>query len=224
MVHVLDLLGCIAQGATTDEALQATPKAIRDYLSFLSRHGEVIDPLAEFSVKVAEHVTQGAWLGNGDPTPGFQPDFQLVSSADLKIYVRRLEWTHAALAAAIADLSIESLVAQPEGNGRTFYGILAHAAESECTYLRMGVGKVIGMSEALKPVQAGPQDLATHLNAVWKLVCDRFAGMNETELTQQVHHGQVTWTAFRGLRRALEHNWEHLVEISTRLGEDVSQY
>jgi hypothetical protein len=48
--------------------------------------------------------------------------------------------------------------------------------------------------------------------------------MNEMELNQQVHHGQVTWTAFRSIRRALEHNWEHLVEISTRLGEDVSQY
>jgi hypothetical protein len=88
----------------------------------------------------------------------------------------------------------------------------------------MGVGKVVGMSEALKPVQGGPQDLVTHLNAVWKLVCERFADMNEMELNQQVHHGQVTWTAFRSIRRALEHNWEHLVEISTRLGEDVSQY
>ena len=40
--------------------------------------------------------------------------------------------------------------------------------------------------------------------------------MTETELGQAVKHGQVTWTARRGLRRMLEHSWEHLQEISRR--------
>ena len=35
MVHVLDLLGCIAKGSTTEEALDNTPGAIRAYLRFL---------------------------------------------------------------------------------------------------------------------------------------------------------------------------------------------
>ena len=34
MVHVLELLGCIAQGPTTEKALAATPEAIRAYLRF----------------------------------------------------------------------------------------------------------------------------------------------------------------------------------------------
>ena len=38
MVHVLDLVGCIAKGPTTDEALNRTPEAIRAYLRFLKRH------------------------------------------------------------------------------------------------------------------------------------------------------------------------------------------
>ena len=35
MVHVLELLGCIAKGPITDEALSSTPGAIRAYLRFL---------------------------------------------------------------------------------------------------------------------------------------------------------------------------------------------
>jgi lipopolysaccharide biosynthesis protein len=32
-----------------------------------------------------------------------------------------------------------------------------------------------------------------------------------------VKYGQVTWTARRALRRMLEHEWEHLLELSKRL-------
>ena len=44
MVHVLDLLGCVVAGGTTQEALDVTPDAIKAYLSFLHRHGEPVDP------------------------------------------------------------------------------------------------------------------------------------------------------------------------------------
>ena len=82
MVHVLDLLGCIANGPTTEEALEATPEAIRAYLRFLRRHGEAVDPEAAFDTKVAEHITEGEWLGNGSPSVLFGPDLRPVSKAE----------------------------------------------------------------------------------------------------------------------------------------------
>jgi predicted RNase H-like HicB family nuclease len=223
MVHVLELLGCIAQGATTAEALQVTPAAICEFLRFLSRHGDPVDPSEDFATEVAEHVMEGGWLGNGDPASGFEPDFQPLTIVGLQDYVRHLAWIHAALAASVAGLPLERLTAQPEGNARTLYAILEHSATSECTYLRMAVGKVPGMAEALKPVQTGPEDLAAHLAGLWQILESRFASLSEIERTQPVPHGQVTWTAYRGLRRALEHNWEHLLEISARLGVDAVQ-
>lgn len=42
MVHVLDLLGCVVRGATTEDALAAAPEAIRDYLAFLRRHKSAV--------------------------------------------------------------------------------------------------------------------------------------------------------------------------------------
>ncbi len=73
MVHVLDLLGCVATGPSTEAALQATPDAIRAYLRFLRRHGEAADLDAPFTTPVAEHITEGQWLGNGSPHPGVWP-------------------------------------------------------------------------------------------------------------------------------------------------------
>lgn len=67
MVHVPYLLGCIATGATTEETLAGAPEAIRAYLGFLSRHGEDVDPRATFETRIAQHVTEGDWLGNGSP-------------------------------------------------------------------------------------------------------------------------------------------------------------
>jgi len=68
MVHVLDLLGCISTGPTTEAALERTPHAIREYLRFLQRHGFPIDSEAQIQTRIAEHITEGTWLGNGDPS------------------------------------------------------------------------------------------------------------------------------------------------------------
>ena len=104
MVHVPELLGCMANGPTTEEALARTPQAIRDYLSFLDRHGGhpvarhrarqdgAVDSDAEVQTEIAEHITEGIWLGNGDPSLVFQPDLEPLTEEDAEAYIQRLEW------------------------------------------------------------------------------------------------------------------------------------
>ena len=75
MVHLAELLGCIAKGTSVEGALAATPEAIRGYLRFLERHGGAVDPDAPFATTVAEHVTEGRWTGEG---VGIRPDGQRV--------------------------------------------------------------------------------------------------------------------------------------------------
>ena len=217
MVHVLDLLGCTAEGPTTEAALEATPDAIRAYLRFLRRHGEAVDPDAGFTTVVAEHVTEGGWLGNGDPTPGFTLDFLPLSAGDLAVHLRRLAWLRSDLLALIRDVPQAQLVAEPEGGGRSIYRILEHIAESQCVYLRYLVGKVDCLLEAQRAVQGGPESLSDALVCLWQISDARVEVLTEAERTQQVPHGQVTWTARRALRRMLEHDWEHLLELSRRL-------
>ena len=84
MVHVLDLLGCVAVGHTTAEAIAATPDAIGAYRRFLHRHGEPVNPDAPIETRVAEHVTKGEWLGNGSPYLVFGPDLDPVTDEEIE--------------------------------------------------------------------------------------------------------------------------------------------
>jgi predicted RNase H-like HicB family nuclease len=164
MVHVLDLLGCIAQGPTTEAALEAIPAAIRAYLHFLRRHGEAVDAESAFTTVVAEHVMEGVWLGNGDPTPGFGPDFQALAVEDLSLYLRRLDWLHADLLEIVRGLPRDQIVAEPDSGGRSIYRLLEHVAESHGVYLRYLVGKVDGLTEALRATQQGPDGVHAALH------------------------------------------------------------
>ncbi len=220
MVHVLDMLGCIAQGPTTEDALEATPEAIRAYLRFLKRHGEAVKTADAITTVVAAHVMEGTWIGNGDPTPGFAPDFQPLRPADLKTYLRRFGWMRGDLVALIRDVPREQLIAEPAA-GRSLYRILEHIAGAQGGYLRYLVGKVDGLSEAIKAVNQGPETLPAALTHLGQITSARLERLSAAERKQPVQHGQVTWTARRALRRILEHEWEHLQEISTRMSRDA---
>ncbi|HTX92878.1 MAG TPA: DinB family protein [Anaerolineales bacterium] len=223
MVHMLDLLGCIAQGPTTEAALEASPEAIRAFLGFLKKHGEAVDTQAPFTTRVAIHITEGTWLANGDPTCGFAPDFEPLAAEDLATYLRWLDWLQADLLELVQNLSFEKLQEEPESGGRSIHHILQHTADSHGVYLRYLVGKVDGLSEALKAVRDAPLEiLPPTLTDLWHLTRTRLEALSEAERRQSVPHGQVTWTARRALRRMLEHAWEHRMEISTRLKNPIS--
>lgn len=225
MVHVLDLLGCTAQGATTDEALAATPAAVHTYLAFMARHAAATaalpSPEVEFETAIAAHVMEGDWLGNGDPTPGFGPDFVPLAAADLAAYLVRLAVMRAALRELVAPLSPAQLAAEPQGRGRTIYAILEHSVTAQAGYLRYLVGPMESMSVARRAVSAGPEDVLPALEHAWEIDAGRLAVLSEAERTCPMPHGQVTWTARRCLRRTLEHEWEHLLEIATRLAQPL---
>jgi predicted RNase H-like HicB family nuclease/uncharacterized damage-inducible protein DinB len=221
-VHVLDLLGCIVQGATTEDALETSPEAIRTYLRFLQRHGEPVDPDGVFATAIVEHVMEGFWLGNGDPTPGFSFDFHPLEVGDLQLYLTRLAWIQNDTLELIEGLSSEQLVAQLEGDGRSIFHILEHVAGAHKEYLRMLVGKVEGATEALHAIQPDSAALPAALEALWQISRLRLDALTKTERQQHVTHGQTTWTARRCVRRMLEHSWEHLLEIAERLEGQVS--
>ena len=218
MVHVLDLLGCVAQGPTTEAALESTPEAIRTYLRFLEAHGETVRPNGAINTVVAVHVKKGAWLGNGDPTPGFAPDFKTLSTQDKIINLQHLAWMQIDLLELIRDVTQEQMLVAPKGGGRSIYDILEHMAESHVIYLRYLVGNVDGLPQALKAVQKeGPDSLPLTLSDLWDITNSRLAALSDAERKVLVPHGQVMWSARRAMRRMLEHEWEHLMEISARL-------
>lgn len=216
MVHVFPLLGCTAQGPRTPLALQATPHAIRQFLIFLQGHGDLIDAEAPFTTIVQAHVIKGPASGEGRQPDGFPPDFEPVSTDEWHRLVERLHWLRHELADLLARCSPEQWTEKP-ARGRSLARIVDHIAEASGTYLRNSVGTVDGLTEALDAVH-GSDGNATALRHLWAVDESRWRTLSAVELTQTFRHGQQTWTARRGLRRALEHDWEHLQELRERAG------
>ena len=216
MVHVLDLVGCIAKGPTTDEALNRTPEAIRAYLRFLKRQGEAVDPDSEFETMVAEHVTEGEWLGSGDPSLVFQPDLEPLTLKDAEKYIQRLQWSRAEVLALVGGLTGEQIEAEQNTKGRSIRAMLEHMLESEHFYVST-LGKIDGLPGTGTLVKKREGALLDWMSYVRALEIERIRSLTAEERSQQIVHWKRIWTARKVLRRMLEHEWEHLVELSERL-------
>jgi predicted RNase H-like HicB family nuclease/uncharacterized damage-inducible protein DinB len=218
MVHVPALLGCVAVGPTTDEALAATPDAIRAYLRFLLRHAVVADPEAPFDVEVAEHITEGDWLGNGSPYVVFATDLVPLADAELASALGRFGWMRDELAAWVTTRSGADLDAEPDGGGRTSRGILLHILSTPGAYLAAALGGAPGFSALQAAAEQGSVPLAEALRRVPAMVEARVAAAAPDQRTAVVHRPKDVRTLTKAIRRTLEHDWEHRAELARRPG------
>ncbi|HVC32121.1 MAG TPA: DinB family protein [Chloroflexota bacterium] len=218
MVHVLDLLGCVAVGPTTEDALAATPGAIRAYRRFLHRHGESRDPDAPVETRVAEHVTEGQWLGNGSPYLMFGPDLEPVTEAEIATFLRRFAWLRDELASWAETRSDAQLDASPEGGGRTSRAILLHVLGPPGFYLAAALGSAPGFSRAAAAAERGELALPEALRRIAVMTADRVVATTSDERAAVRERGSDRRTLRKALRRTLEHDWEHLAELSRRPG------
>ena len=216
LVHVIDLLGCVANGKTTDEALAATPDAIRAYLTYLKRHGEEVDPREPFATTVAEHITKGDFLGQGSPHAVYAPDLRPLGPKDLERALPWLEWSRADLLALVEGIDDRRLRAKPE-RGRSLYDILKHIGEAEPHYITGVLGRVKDLTAAGNAIYHERIEIRDGLRDERAALIERLRGLTaeERRLVQRPP-GRVR-TIRRAIRRTLEHEWEHRREIAARL-------
>jgi uncharacterized damage-inducible protein DinB/predicted RNase H-like HicB family nuclease len=217
MVHVLDLLGCVAVGPTTEDALAATPDAIRTYRRFLGRHGEPVVPDTPFDTQVVEHITQGDWLGNGSPYLVFGPDLQPVTGEEVETFLNRHHWLREELATWAATQTDEQLDA-PAGSGRTARAVLLHVLGASGGYLSAALGGAPGFSRLHSAAERGELDLAEALRRSAALAAERVRATTAEERAAVRQLPKGARTLRKALRRMLEHDWEHLAELSRRPG------
>jgi predicted RNase H-like HicB family nuclease len=218
MVHVLELLGCIAVGPTTEEALAVTPVAIRAFKSFIARQGEVVDLDAPIGTVVIEHVTEGEWLGNGSPYLMFGPDLQPVAEPELETLVGRFLAMRRALATWSASQSALYLDALPVGGGRTARAILLHTLGATGGYLGAALGGAPGFGSIVGATERGQLDVTDGLRRVGALAAERVRATSPEERAMIRQRPHDRRTLRKALRRMLEHDWEHLAELSRRPG------
>lgn len=215
MVHVLEQLGCISNGPTTEIALERTPGAIHRFLRFLHHHGDSVDLDAGIKIDIVEHVTEGIWLGNGDPSIVFEPDLNPIDSDELNSLIDRLEWMRLDMFELVSDLDEDELEEKPE-KGRQIRMILEHILESEYQYM-YAFGRPEGLPGSGSIVKKREGTLLEWMAYVRSIEIERLRSLNWEERSKPFVHWKYTRSARKVMRRMLEHQWEHLVEIEDRL-------
>jgi predicted RNase H-like HicB family nuclease/uncharacterized damage-inducible protein DinB len=216
LAHVLDLLGCVVQADTTDEAVAVAPEAIRAYLAYLHRHGEKGDPNEKFETRIAEHNTEGLFSGQAL----WPQDLKPVAPAALARYLRWLEWSRADLLALVKGLDEKRLRAKP-ATGRSLRDILMHVLGADKSYVYGLVGPLKTMGEPTNAAERGDLDLRVALEEARAAAIDRLRRLTSAERSRIRKGGQSTYSAHRVIRRMLEHEWEHRREIAARLDREA---
>jgi len=209
-------LGCVATGRTSDEAVAATPDAIRAYLRYLKRHGEKVDPSEKIETRTAEHNTAGLFSGQAI----FPPDIKPLAPRDLARYLRWLEWSREDLLALVKGIDDRRLRAKP-AQGRSLHDILLHVLGADKGYVYALVGPLKTMGDPTNAADRGELDLRLALAEARPAAMVRLAALTPAERRRVRRTGQSTYSAFRVIRRMLEHEWEHRREIAARLEREA---
>lgn len=217
LVHVLDLPGCVVSGPTSDEAAAAAPEAVRAFLRFLARHGEEVDAGAEITTPIAEHVTQGGFLGSGSPDVVFPGDLDPMTVEQCKRDLRRFRWMREELVDWVNSQTDAALDARPS-QGRTARAIILHVLGPTGQYLSPAMGGAPGFSSVAGQAERGQLPLPEALMRQVDLAEALIGGATEEQRSVINQSTGYPRTLRRGIRRMLEHDWEHLAELSRRPG------
>jgi len=221
MAHVAELPGCFAVGSDASKAVAATPRAIRDFLAWLRNHREPLVPEAHVSrpnladISVMEVRTEGAPLQAGSHATLF--DFDKVAWDDEKLErtLRWFQYSRADLLAAIEGMSEEELKGRHITPNRTLWDTLRHVANAEYGY----INRIAGPPDDREPVTDNePAHIMDRLNTI-RVILERWSRAVPYEKRTQITYPTWTsrpdepWTLQKALRRALEHELEHLREL-----------
>jgi predicted RNase H-like HicB family nuclease len=198
---VADVPGCMARGATKEEAADNARRAFRDYVALLEKYGvstghwKDLDP-STLSVK---DMTVEDW---------FPEDFRPLEEHELRDFLHQLEGSRAALLALIRELSPDDVEKKPTPETWSIRQALEHVMTTEASLL----GRL----------EKWPTEIGA-LQAVHRMAIQRFSVM-EPEDTKLDHRIQgQRWSTRRVMRRILEHEFEHIGhirEILAALGGD----
>lgn len=217
MVHVLDLLGCVATGQTTDAALEATPDSMRAYLRLMAAAGDHVDPDAPFKTRVVEHITEGIWLGNGSPYVTYGPDLEPVTAKDIGALLARHHAMRELLASWAESRTAKQLDSLESGS-RSARKILLHVAGSGGGYLSPVVGGTKGFSALHSAIERGEVPVAEGIRRAGGMCAEVVRGTTPEQRRAVVKRPKEIRTLRKALRRMLEHDFEHLLELSRMPG------
>jgi uncharacterized damage-inducible protein DinB len=213
---VLGHLGCFAYGPDGYAALDATPEAIRAYITWIKSHnkGQCWLPDDEIQVSV-DDVWQVYWIDeNYDRVENqysvnawFQHDWKPLTEDEIKRGLDILSWSRADLLEIIQDLSPETLDMTYPNERWSIGGIINHIGGAEWWYLDR-----LGLAFPREDVPENPfqriEMVRTHLNQVLPTLVSS---------TQVFGIEGEFWSPRKLLRRAVWHERDHSIHIKKLL-------
>jgi len=215
-VSVPSLAGCCTVGPTTEKAIENARTAIRERVAFLGRYGETVPDPEPIELTVAEHVIERSLLGYGQHT--FATDLEPLSPDEATRLLRWAAWSRDELVAAAVVQKVP-LTVKPATGGRSAAAILSHVAGAEWAYVSSTLGTLAGGGAVVAAIESASDDPWAALAAEREALMERLSGMTPEELARVADPGggRPPRTARRMLRRLLEHEWEHTLELRARL-------
>jgi predicted RNase H-like HicB family nuclease len=181
------VMGCNASGKTRDAAIANVRRAFRAYLELLDARGVTVEHwkgLDADTFPIAE-----------SDSPLFPEDKEPLEEHDLRDFLHVFEVQQAALVALAGRLTPDELERKPDEPTWSVREALEHMMTTQAALLSR--------------LEKWPQDPFNTLQAIHRVVFQRFTVMEPADTTAtNVIRGRP-WNARRVMRRILEHEWEH---------------
>ena len=192
------LSGCIGSGKTRDEAVANARRAWSAYLDLLDARGVAIDRW--------KGVTPGALPVLDTPSTGlFDEDTGPLDEHELRDFLHVFEAQHAALMALVRGVPADEMQRAPDAETWSVRQALEHMMTTEASLLSR--------------IEQWPDDPFNTLQAIHRVVFQRFTVMEPRDTEKRTVVNGRPWTVRRVMRRILEHEWEHYVHLQEILAK-----
>lgn len=225
--RIIELLGTHARAASKTDLLSELKAELSYHIDWLNKHGAMTEFPNVEKWNVKEEVTDVKELGeSGGEVALFDFDQQRVDEKLLKTAIRFMRFNRFDLLDLCMNLDEEKLRFKPSGKRRCIAEILNHVCNAEEfyisrlgedadytyeTYLGMPVSEADGLS--IFPRLEVVRDAC--IKTLQQLIPFRCEGIFQRE--EYTNYPAEKWTAFKIMRRFLEHEREHIYNIRSYL-------
>lgn len=223
--------GTIAYAPSKQELLKELTQEINYHVTWLRNHHERVPPLNTIYLTIAEEVTAVCDLGeSGGEVAFFSFDIQTITPEKMHTFFKLMHFSREDLVTMVRTIPHDALAYTPPGKSRTLLDIVHHICNCEEFYIsRLG-------EEADKKYEeyAGmPLHEIDELPIFDRLNLVRHSCVKTLEVlipqkkdaifkrSEYTNHPREKWSAYKVLRRFLEHEREHYYNILEYLNRPV---
>jgi predicted RNase H-like HicB family nuclease len=195
-VHPLSLAGCVAEGATRDEALERYFAELSEWLGFLAAAGEPVPPAdAELEIRIDEWIQTDAQVAEGESTACFEADAVPLAAHEVDVALRQLGELRGRILASVRPLG-EDEADRVRAGGWSVRRTLDELARAQWwTLSRLGA----------TPMAEVPERTLARLDTALALVIQHFTPTPPA--AQRIEIDGESWTPRKVLRRLLWLEW-----------------